>query len=353
MNMDFTEQKQDGIDWYTVDAPGFVLDGLYWRKPGDSFHRLPPGGTVSPGVDFHAWHTAGVMARFCTDASEIRIHAALKKYNKMDHIPCTGLMGFDLYTGSHTAKYYTRTSRFDQNCQEYDVTIFGPDAAKKIREFTLHFPLYAHPAKLMIGLSKDSQILPPSPWKDPRPIVVYGTSIQQGGCASRPGMCMTNIMSRLLDRPFLNFGFSSSANGEPAMAEIIARIDNPAMIVLDYDANAGVVRLEKTLSRFIDILREKHPKVPLLLVSRLPYAREIAEPLECNQERLALTSIHLKELQTRRATGDENIHFLDGATLYGSEPSECTVDGVHATDLGFFNIAHRMAPVIERLLTQV
>ena len=350
--MGFREQSREGMDWYTVDDPGFVLDGLYWRKPGDPFRRIPLDRSVSDGVDVLAGHTAGVMARFRTDASEIRVHAEFEECVRMDHMPCTGIMGFDLYEGSHAAKFYRKTTRFDSSCKAYTVTIFGPDAEKKLREFTLHFPLYAHPVAVEIGLSAGARVLSPSPWKDPRPVVVYGTSIQQGGCASRPGMCHTNIMSRMLDRPFINLGFSGSGKGEPAMAEIMSEIADPAMFVLDYDANAGVEGLRKTLSGFIDILRSKHPETPILLVSHLPYATEFAVPQEFTKWRFDLTSIHMEELRKRREAGDKNIHFLDGMTLYGPEPSECTVDGGHATDLGFFNVAHRMAPVIERLLTQ-
>ena len=350
--MGFREQSREGMDWYTVDDPGFVLDGLYWRKPGDPFRRIPLDRSVSDGVDVLAGHTAGVMARFRTDASEIRVHAEFEECVRMDHMPCTGIMGFDLYEGSHSAKFYRKTTRFDSSCKAYTVTIFGPDAEKKLREFTLHFPLYAHPVAVEIGLSAGARVLSPSPWKDPRPVVVYGTSIQQGGCASRPGMCHTNIMSRMLDRPFVNLGFSGSGKGEPAMAEIMSEIADPAMFVLDYDANAGVEGLRKTLSGFIDILRSKHPETPILLVSHLPYATEFAVPQEFTKWRFDLTSIHMEELRKRREAGDKNIHFLDGSTLYGPEPSECTVDGGHATDLGFFNVAHRMAPVIERLLTQ-
>ena len=135
------------------------------------------------------------------------------------------------------------------------------------------------------------------------------------------------------------------------MAEVIADIENPALLILDYDANAGVEGLRNTLSDFIDILRAKHAEVPILLVSRLPYAREFYNPGEFARERLDFTSIHQNEVAKRRAEGDKNIYFLDGSTLYGDEPSECTVDGVHATDYGFAMVARNMAPVIEKIIT--
>ena len=104
------------------------------------------------------------------------------------------------------------------------------------------------------------------------------------------------------------------------------------------------------LPKVIDIIRAKHPETPILLVSRLMYAREFGDSNEYSEDRAQYNRIHLDELKKRRDAGDKNIHFLDGMTLYGDDPSECTVDGIHATDLGFYMISRRMAPVIRRIL---
>jgi hypothetical protein len=351
-NMDFQNQSSDGMDWYTVDDEHFVLTGLAWRKKGEPFRRMPFDVHVSTGVDNLAWHTAGVMVRFCTDATEIRINTRIdsKKNARMDHMASVGSMGYDLYVGSGSDKIYTQSARFNHALDEYNVTMFGPNVTKKMREITIHFPLYSHPEFLEIGLNNGATLADPSNWVDNRPIVVYGTSIAQGGCASRPGMAHTNIMSRMLNRPFINLGFSGNGKGEKEMAQTIATIENPAMFVLDYDANALVKGLKATLSDFIDILREKHPNVPILLVSRTPYARDYGELNEFDGDRYLYSTIHLEEVGKRRAAGDENIHYLDGSTLFGNSPTECTVDGVHPTDLGFFFMAQRTAPVISRIL---
>lgn len=350
--MAFKEQTLDGMNWYSVDSEGFVLDGLYWRKKGGVFRRLPSDLSISENVDILAWHTAGAMLRFKTDASEIRINVKTGNNSRMDHMASVGSMGFDLYIGSRNHKTYFGSSRFDREKDDYNVTVFKNETVKKVREFTLHFPLYSGVESFAIGLTEGAKVYPPTEWKDDRPIVVYGTSIQQGGCASRPGMCHTNILSRMLDRPFINLGFSGSAKGEPEMAKTIADIKNPAMIVLDYDANARIEGLKKTLSTFIDIIRAAHPETPILLISRLPQAHEFHGETEYIEERMALTSIHLAEVQRRRERGDKNIHFLDGVTLYGGIASECTVDGCHATDLGFYFVAQNTAPVIERILNK-
>ena len=353
-NMDFSASNDDGCTWYCVDDEPFVLDGLYWRKPGEPFRRLPLGYSISGGIDATlSWHTAGAMLRFVSDADTIQIKVKLHHNARMDHMAAVGSMGFDLYCGSGSNKKYVRSARFDRSLDEYVVPVFElKDRPRKEREFTLHFPLYCGVKEFNIGLNNGATVKAPTPWCDPRPVVVYGTSIQQGGCASRPGMCHTNIMSRMLNRPFINLGFSGSGRGQPAAAELLASVKNPAMFVLDYAANAKNDGLEATLSDFIDILRKTHPATPILMVSVTPLADEL-EQCACTPYRMEQTMLFLNELQKRRANGDENIHFLDGSGLYGADWTECTVDGVHATDLGFYMIAKTMAPMIGGILERV
>ncbi|WP_282936261.1 SGNH/GDSL hydrolase family protein [Paenibacillus sp. RC67] len=84
-----------------------------------------------------------------------------------------------------------------------------------------------------------------------------------------------DVLSRFLPYEFINLGFSGSGRGEPEVARTIASIENPALYVLDYEANTGTVeRMTETLPPFIDILRERHPRVPILVVSKIPYAKE-------------------------------------------------------------------------------
>jgi lysophospholipase L1-like esterase len=225
-----------------------------------------------------------------------------------------------------------------------------------MREFTLNFPLYARIEDFALGLEPASKIEAPSPRLDSRPIVVYGTSIQQGCAASRPGLCHTNMLSRLLDRPFINLGFAGSGKGEPEVARVLATIKNPALYILDYDSNSSMESLEATLPGFTDILREAHPETPVLTVSQMRYPSESPdcpdEPL-CCESRIRRTEIHVANMRRRRALSDNMVHFLDGIDLYGPEDfGECTIDGCHANDLGYYRISKAMAPEIRRILSQ-
>ena len=84
---------------------------------------------------------------------------------------------------------------------------------------------------LEIGVPKGAAFVPVAPRKD-KPILFYGTSITQGGCASRPGMSFTNILRRRLNRPVLNFGFSGNGQTELEVGRFLVELD-PAVFVLD------------------------------------------------------------------------------------------------------------------------
>src|SRR5690606_22957788 len=105
----------------------------------------------------------------------------------------------------------------------------------EMRMITLNFPLYQGVQEIEIGLSPDAQLIAPTPYIDDRKVIVYGTSITQGGCAARPGMSYTNILSRMINYEFINLGFSGNGQGEPELSHIISQIERPALLVLDYE----------------------------------------------------------------------------------------------------------------------
>ena len=57
---------------------------------------------------------------------------------------------------------------------------------RELREITINFPLYSNVNELYIGLQQNAVLKEAAKYKDIKPIVYYGSSITQGGCASRP-----------------------------------------------------------------------------------------------------------------------------------------------------------------------
>jgi hypothetical protein len=101
-------------------------------------------------------------------------------------------------------------------------SFFYSGAPKRMREITLYLPLYLGVAVNEIGIDSSASLLATEkPYSVDLPVVYYGTSITQGGCASRPGMSYQAILGRRLNVDFANFGFSGAGKerargGQPA-----------------------------------------------------------------------------------------------------------------------------------------
>lgn len=354
-NLAVKKNTVSDMDVYGIDAPGMELFGFYWRAPGEALHRFPQSMDLdfSEGVKSLCRCTAGGHLRFRSDADCIKIHAKVIG-GRMAHMAYVGSRGFDLYVGQGMTQVFAKSSVMWTDQDEYTAVLFqSPN--RIMRDFTIYFPLYSEVEFVEIAVTAGAAILPPTPWQDASPIVLYGTSITQGGCVSRPGMLYSNILSRLVKRPIYNFGFSGNGKGEPQIAEKLSEIADPAMYILDYDDNAHPDLLKKTLTPFIQILRKKYPEVPILALSTEPKSAEAFEPFDseyASKERLRYTAIHQEVQDMFRQQGDRNIYFLDGRMLYGADFEECTVDGAHATDLGTYRTAHALAPMVERILNR-
>ncbi|NND96969.1 MAG: hypothetical protein HKN47_06535 [Pirellulaceae bacterium] len=337
-----------GIRWLDPREAPFRITGLKWISSDKVYRRLPvkPDWEIRKAVDSLANSTAGAQIHFQTDSEKILVRVWLPRRSGMYHMPATGQSGFDLYVGPPGELQYRSTTRFDAGASKYEVTLL--DESKQNRNVVLNFPLYNGVQKVQVGLVAGCSLTAPPAFDSEGPIVVYGTSITQGGCAARPGMAYSNILSRRLNLEFVNLGFSGNGKGEPELAKLINQIDNKKMVVLDYEANVSE-DIRNTLENFIDILRFQNPRMPILVMSKILYSRETSgsNDARARQDR---AEFQRRLVETKRSAGDQNIFFLDGSTLLGEHAYECTVDGVHPTDLGFLKMANTMEPVIKKIL---
>jgi hypothetical protein len=346
-----SQQSGHGISWFDPREEPFELSGFEWIKAERVYRRLPvhPDREIRDAVDQLANHTAGGQIRFNSDCNRILIKVELSAKSGMYHMPATGQSGFDLYVKEDGSQSYLRTTRFSTDSIRYQAELFSSDD-KKMRTFTLNFPLYNGVNSVWIGVDQGSIVETPPAFAQRGKVVVYGTSITQGGCVGRPGMAYTNILSRKLDMQFVNLGFSGNGRGEPALAHLITQISEKRCIILDYEANAGK-SIKESLGPFVDVLRESHPHTPILIVSRIRYA-DSREGSTQYQEWMDLRDFQKELVNERRGAGDKHIHFLDGSVILGDDYHECTVDGVHPNDLGSHRIAFAWQPVIEGILSK-
>jgi len=349
-NMSLKKADADGIIWFDPREEPFELSGFEWIKEEGVYRRLPliPDWEIREAVDQLANHTAGGQLRFRTNSLRILVKVELRERSGMYHMPATGQSGFDLYGKEGEDQRYYRTTRFSADSISYQAELFSNDDSK-MRTFTLNFPLYNGVDSVWIGVEQGATLEAAPAFKQKGKVVVYGTSITQGGCVGRPGMAFTNILSRLLDMQFVNLGFSGNGKGEPALAHLITQISETRCIILDYEANAGI-SLKESMGPFVDVLREKHPNLPILIVSRIRFAYD-REGSTNFEEWMDLRDFQRELVNNRKSTGDRHIYFLDGSTILGEDYDECTVDGVHPNDLGSMRIADALRPAIENILS--
>lgn len=346
----------DGLKYYAPSESPFRLSGFPFYDQDQVYRRLPvkPGRALPDKVERLAWNTAGGQIAFRTDSKRVVLAVKTQFNSVMYHMAQTGSAGFDLYTGAPGRRLFSGVSKFKAGATGYTTDIFrNPDA--KMREFLLDFPLYSGVESVFIGLDAGAKVEAPTPWADPRPVVVYGSSITQGGCASRPGMVYTNILSRKLNRPVINLGFSGAGCGEPEVVDEVAKIKDPALFILDYEANTkDAATMRQTMPYFIRAIRARHPATPILILTKIRYPREAIDTAPSENAPRPAKVAEVQEVQRQiaveSAKTDPNIHFIDGSNILGDEWDEATVDGVHPNDFGFHRMAANLLPAIEKIL---
>jgi len=277
--------------------------------------------------------SAGISIRFSTNTSNLKIKWEVLNNFSMDHMPDTGIKGVDLYYRNGQEWQYLNTGRPKGLINEYTLI---ENMKEEMREFKIFLPLYDGIKNIEIGIDSTSNIIKPTKNKR-KPIIFYGTSITQGGCASRPGMAHTNIISRKLDIDVVNFGFSGNGRMEQPIAEIISSVE-PSLYIIECMPNMIKPELitERTIP-LVNTIREKNPNTPIIFVDLFKSPITILN-IKAKSENIAMDNALKAEFEKMIKNGYKNIYLIETPKLADSD-HEGTVDGIHFTDLGFLRYA--------------
>jgi len=334
-----TSLNMKHIRFYNPQDQPFSVCGVFFEN--GKYRRMPEQAAkaVSEGVYILHTNTAGGRIKFITDSPFVAIHAVMPVIGKMPHGALTGSAGFDLYVGKKEEYWSTFIPPLDLSDGYESIVHFGDSAE---REITINFPLYSDVADLYIGLDEKAVLKQSSGYRHKAPIVYYGSSITQGGCASRPGNAYESMVSRALQTDHINLGFSGNARAEDEIARYIRDLDMSAF-VYDYDYNAPTLEeLARTHQRMFLTIRENNPDLPILILSRPKYRLN-----EIEKERLAVIR---KTYTDAIAAGDRNTYLIDGPTLMQYAKQDGTVDGCHPNDLGFYSMAKVLTRQLRTLI---
>lgn len=327
-----------------VDAATFPVIGKGFNDTQTRYERLPfrlENETRKPVWNLSK-NCSGLAVRFRTNSPVIAAKWEVTGDVIMNHFTMTGIKGLDLYALKNGKWQFVNSARPTGKSTS---AIIIQNMPGENMEYMLYLPLYDGLESLEIGVAPESEIKS-SAVNSPqtgKPVVFYGTSITQGGCASRAGMSYTNILSRMLDREIVNLGFSGNGQLDLEIAEAMATIP-ASCFVMDCLPNVSVAQMNEKYARFLEILRKEQPETPIIMIENILYPH-----MYFDQKLFALLNEKnelLKQIfQEEKKKGDKNIFYIKADNLIGDN-KEATVDGVHLTDLGFLRMAENLYPVL-------
>ena len=332
-----------------TDASVFPLYGKVSEQTNERYERLPSSleGVSREPVWYLGRHSAGLFIRFRSNSTSIHARWESTFNNTMTHMTDTGTKGLDLYA-LVDGEWRHVCSAQPQGKKSERCIIANMDPVE--REYMLYLSLYDGVKSLEIGVDEGSMLDLPAVDRPSRekPVVMYGTSILQGGCANRPGMAHTNIIGRRLDREVINLGFSGNALLDMEIAELMASVDDPGLYVLDYVPNASAQAIDEVGEQFFRIIRDAHPEVPVVFIEDVIFPHTIFDNKIL--EEVTKKNVAQKRLFKKlKKSGEKRIYYISAEGMIGDD-GEATVDAIHFTDLGAMRYVDHVLPVIKRAL---
>lgn len=342
---DMRSQKNTDFKWWDPVSSPFAIEGQAWTgETAAPFDRLPAraGSLVRKPVWGLSHNSAGLIVRFYSNAENIKVEYGVSGNFAMSHMPATGVSGVDLYAQRPDGKWlWCAGRRSFGDTIRYVFSGIAPESNyhENGLEYKLYLPLYNSVGWLRIGVPVNDSISS-LPKKNKKPVVVYGTSITQGACASRPGLAWTAILGRELGMPVINLGFSGEGKLDEEMIILISEID-ASVYILDCMPNMTAPRftnneVKERVINAVKYLLKTHPDTPVLLTEHDGYTDGLMRP-ERLKNYTEINKTLCDAYRTLKEEGVQNV-FLLPAREIGMDVN-CQVDGIHPNDLGMYKYA--------------
>ena len=341
----------DKLDLYAIPNDKTSLYGIFYEE--ERFVRLPKEVAYQNSRALIGLYkkTAGGRLRFSTNSKTIKIIAKWDSRNYLLPMPLTGVCGFsmqeDFEDGSNRfVCTFVPPSNSDNGYEsEYTFT------ESKERNFTIYFPLYNNLTDFTLAIDKGATLGKGIPYKNIKPILYYGSSITQGGCASRPDNSYEAIITKWNNIDHINLGMSGGCRAEEPIVNYLSTLD-ASIFVCDYDHNSpSVEHLKETHYKLYETYRKANPDTPILFLTRPNYYTTILmndsdADAEGKRKVVKATYNNAKKL------GDNKVYFLDGRKLFGKDYNHCVADGTHPNDIGFYFMAKAINKMLEKIIEE-
>lgn len=336
-----------------AEAGKSVIQGQGWPEElKGCYSRLPERAKefVRPAVWGLSCNSAGVAVHFYSNAPRIRVRYQVAGNYAMPHMPSTGVSGVDLYARGMNGENLWCAGKYnfaDTITYDFAGLTYRADHGRGY-EYNLYLPLYNTVKWLEIGVPENT-FFEFVPRRSEKPIVVYGTSITQGACASRPGMAWTALLERRFDYPLINLGFSGNGKLEKEVLHFVNEVD-ARLYILDCMPNmyAGD-NSEELLFAAVKQVREKHPQTPILITEHDGYANERTNAGQ-RDAYLRANAGARKAYERLQQEGCAGLYYLSHDEI--GMDMEAMVDGVHPTDWGMVRYAGAYEKKLREILDE-
>lgn len=338
--------------WHNPMEAGFpVIQNQGWPEEiGYKYVRLPDRAEqqIRPAVWNLSRNSAGLAIHFNSNSPQIAVRYKVSGALNMPHMQTTGVSGIDLYQIDGEGKYgfCFGNYSFADTIQYYYGNLGKDKYDSRGFEYRIYLPLYNTVEWMEIGTPEEAGLsfLPQSPEK---PVVLYGTSIAQGACSSRPAMAWANILQRSLGCPLINLGFSGNGKLEKEVLNYIIEQD-ARLYILDCLPNLTPNTEEEVTGLVVAAVKQIRAtrNAPILLVEHAGYSNA---PTNKDQYELytRLNAGSRKGYELLQAEGIKDLYYLTHDELNYSP--DAWVDYVHPSDLG----AEAQATAVEKKVREI
>lgn len=346
-----------------VEGKGFGPDGSvnYWQRFPD-YAQEPLAKAGDRGIWTLSTSPSGMLVRFTTDATSIAINVSRPQggVDIDDIFAANGRSGFDVYAQDAALSApewrWAATEAGTSTQKQGSIVLPVPPGT---RNYTVHLPVWVPVDGVSIGVPAGSKVSPLNQYSaGSRPILIWGSSIAQGGAVSNAGAIWPVNVGRIMKSPVLNYGFSGSCLMQLPVAEQLGAATfhgaGPKAVVMDCLPNMqqdtpGAVSND-TIA-VLSVLEAKFPSVPILIVEGHEYTNNwIKVEQKANQDALEIAQAKaVKALQNRF----HNLHYASAKAKLGDDLDVVQDStggiGVHPTQLAHLHMAEFVATELRAL----
>ncbi|HAI11688.1 MAG TPA: hypothetical protein DCM28_08280, partial [Phycisphaerales bacterium] len=206
--------------------------------------------------------------------------------------------------------------------------------------------------EIVIYKIEGENVRPPKPQMMPSlRYLAYGTSITEGGCATRPSLCYVSQTAQLMGADLINLGMSGSCHAEPEMFDYIASRDDWDIATLSLSVNMlGFENDEfrKRVKYGINKVAQAHPDKPVACITLFQHSADFCAAPDSDDAKK--TQDFRRILREEVAAANKpNLHLIEGPEILDN--AQClTHDMIHPSDWGMRRMAENLSAKLKALL---